>query len=96
MAYIAKEMTQKFEEASHPLFYGAEPSSKGDQAEHTLSEYEPNKNPLLFELFFFSVYTRMCTNAAVFDWFDRYTGNREACRRKGPELATEDLANLTH
>ena len=58
--YIARKMTQKFEEASHPTFSCADFFERGSQvqegqADHSLSEYDQDKDDHYFVLFWHAV-----------------------------------------
>ena len=82
-------MTQKCEEASHPMFFCAELFPKWDLKSQTTQ----TKTIIIRSVL---ACNQLCNLAAACDWFDQYNRNQEAHRREGPELSTEDFTNLAH
>ena len=76
-------MTQKFEEASHPQFDGAEPLLKGDL------KSKEGKQTIHF-------HSTTPTKAIIIRNISDCNQNKEARHRGGPELSTVDLTNMTH
>ena len=96
---IARETTQIFEEASHPIFHCAELFSTGDvmskrsrQTVHFQSTTQTKT--IIFHTFL--ACSQLCIYAAVCDWFDRCNRNQEDHRREGLKLATAHLTKLAH
>ena len=80
---IAKEMTLKFEEASHPIFYCSEPLSEGDlkskkgkQTIHFLSTIQRNKSS-----FIVLACNQLCICVAVCDLSDDVSSVGSILRR---------------
>ena len=93
-------MTQKIEEASHPIFYCAEPllkrdvkSMKGKGTFHLQSLTQTKTIIVRTNL----ACNQLCIYAAVCAWFDQNNVyNKEGRHRGVPELSDADLTNLTH
>ena len=95
---IARKMTQKFEEASRPIFDCAQPFLKGDikstKCKQTISFSEYDSNQFLFALYWRATSyasTPQCVSGLI-----RKNQNKEAWLREVPELSEADLENVTH
>ena len=97
---IARKMTQKFEEASHPIFSCGEPTIlyrrsqvEEEQADHSLSEYDSNNDNQYSHCFGMQSVMHLCRSVCL---VRSEQSKKEARHREGPELPTDDLTNLTH
>ena len=90
---IARKMTQKLEETSHPIFYCAESFLKPDLKSKKGTNTTQTQISIIRTIL---ACNQLCICAAVCVCLDQSNQNKGARHREVPELCEADLTNLTH